>query len=233
MAYNTILTEINERLRAAADPVYREFQCKLMPTVAPERVIGVRMPVIRSLAKEFSTRENIAEYLDALPHGSYDADNLHSAIISRIGDFDASVARLTAFLPYVDNWATCDMLSPRAFRKGDLRLLPLAERYMSSGDTYTVRFGVGMLMSYFLDGDDFRTEYVERVVAVSSEEYYVRMMCAWYFATALAKQYDAVIPYLERGLPDPWVQKKAIRKAVESCRVTPEHKAYLRTLGRG
>lgn len=230
MADNSIVTEINERLRAAADPVYREFQCKLMPTVAPERVLGVRMPVIRSLAKEFSARENISEYLDALPHESYDGDNLHAAIISLIRDFDTAVARLTAFLPYIDNWATCDMLSPRAFRKGDLRLLPLAERYMASGDTYTVRFGIGMLMSYFLDGGDFRTEYAERVAAISSEEYYIRMMCAWYFATALAKQYDATIPYLERGLPDPWVQNKAIRKAIESYRVTPEHKAYLRTL---
>ena len=224
-----ITEEIQERLFAIRDEAYRDFQSKLLPTVPAEAFIGVRTPGLRAYARELARREDVGAFLDDLPHRYFDEKQLHGFVICEMKDFDACVAALERFLPYVDNWATCDQTSPKVFRKHRKELLPHSYEWIASGETYTVRFGVGMLMEHFLDGD-FDPAYPETVAAIRSDEYYVNMMIAWYFATALAKQYDAVLPYLEERRLDPWTHNKTIQKACESFRVPPERKAYLRTL---
>ena len=200
-----------------------------MPTVDPDTVIGVRMPALRKLAKDFAETPEAAEFLKALPHRYYEENNLHGLLISAMRDYDRAVAALDAFLPYVDNWATCDLIRPKVFQKHLPELLEKIQVWLASDHTYTVRFGLEMLMTCYLD-DAFRPEYLELAAGVRSGEYYVNMMIAWYFATALAKQYDAALPYLRERRLDPWTHNKAIQKAIESCRVTGEQKAYLRTL---
>ena len=226
-----ICEEILQRIFALQDLKYRDFQAKLMPTVDKSTIIGVRTPELRKLAREFSKREGVGAFLDALPHTYYDENNLHGFILCEEKDFDRVIARLDAFLPYVDNWATCDLLSPKVFKKHKAELLPHIRRWLASGKVYTIRFGIEMLMSHYLD-EDFVPEYLEWVAAVKSEEYYVNMMIAWYFATALAKQYDATLPYLTQRRLAPWTHNKAIQKAIESYRITDGQKAYLRTLKR-
>ena len=222
-------TSIQSRLFALQDLKYREFQCKLMPTVAPERVIGVRTPELRKLAKELLKESETAEFLNTLPHSYYDENNLHGFLVEQIKDYNTVAAAINAFLPYVDNWATCDLMSPKVLKKHLPELLKEIQRWMASECTYTIRFGIGMLMAHFLD-EDFAPEHLDWVTAIRSEEYYVNMMIAWYFATALAKQWDAVIPYIEQHRLDKWVHNKAIQKAVESYRITDEQKGYIRTL---
>ena len=200
-----------------------------MPTVDPDTVIGVRMPALRKLAKDFAETPEAAEFLKALPHRYYEENNLHGLLISAMRDYDRAVAALDAFFPYVDNWATCDLIRPKVFQKHLPELLEKIQVWLASDHTYTVRFGLEMLMTCYLD-DAFRPEYLELAAGVRSGEYYVNMMIAWYFATALAKQYDAALPYLRERRLDPWTHNKAIQKAIESCRVTGEQKAYLRTL---
>lgn len=222
--------EIRARLFALQDKEYQAFQCRLMPTVAPERVIGARTPALRKLAKELARTPLAAEFCRALPHFYYEENNLHGFLLEGIRDYDAGLAAVEAFLPCVDNWATCDMCSgPKAFAKHRPELLEPVQRWLASGHTYTVRYGIGTLMRYYLD-DAFQPEYLGWVAAVRSEEYYINMMAAWYFATALAKQYAAALPYLEQRRLEPWTHNKAIQKAVESYRITPEQKAYLKTL---
>lgn len=221
--------EILKRLYALQDTNYQIFQSKLIPTVAPEKVIGVRTPALRAYAKELSKREDVGVFLVALPHAYFDEDQLHAFIISLGKNYDETLAAVDTFLPYVDNWATCDQLSPKVFRKHRAELLPEIKRWMASEHIYTIRFGVGMLMQHYLD-EDFDPAYLEDVAALRSGEYYVNMMIAWYFATALAKRYDATLPYLEQRRLDAWTHNKAIQKAIESYRVTEERKAYLRTL---
>lgn len=223
--------EIQARLWALQDIPYRDFQSKLLPTVGRDRFIGVRTPVLRAMAKELARREEIGAFLTALPHRYFDENQLHAFILSLTKEFDVCLAQVNAFLPYVDNWATCDQLSPKVFKKHKAALLPAIDAWLQGGATYTVRFGIKMLMEHFLDGD-FALCYPQRVAAVRSAEYYVNMMIAWYFATALAKQYDAVLPFLEQNALDVWTHNKAIQKAIESFRVPPEHKAYLKTLKR-
>lgn len=222
---------ILQRLFALQDTEYQRFQSKLLPTVEPRRVIGVRTPALRALAKELGGREDTGAFLDALPHEYFEENQLHAFLISALRDYAAAVAAVDAFLPYVDNWATCDQMLPKVFRKHRAALLHAIERWLDAAHPYTVRFGVGMLMQHYLD-EDFRAEYPARVAALRSGEYYVDMMRAWYFATALAKQYDAALPYLEQRRLDPWTHNKAIQKAIESYRVPEEAKAYLRTLRR-
>lgn len=222
-------TGIQFRLFALQDLKYKEFQCKLMPTVAPERVIGVRTPELRKLAKELFKEPETAEFLNMLPHQYYDENNLHGFLVEQIKDYNTVVAAIDAFLPYVDNWATCDLMSPKVFKKHRPELLKEIQRWMAFERTYTIRFGIGMLMAHFLD-EDFAPDHLVWVAGVHSEEYYVNMMIAWYFATALAKQWDAVIPFIEQHRLDKWVHNKAIQKAVESYRITDEQKGYLRTL---
>ncbi len=218
--------EIRARLFALQDVKYRDFQAKLIPGVPKETIIGVRTPELRRFAKEAG--ENL-DFLAELPHRYYDENQLHAFIISAVRDRQECLRLVEEFLPYVDNWATCDQMSLKCFRKDPAELLPHIRRWLASPETYTVRFGIGCLMEFFLD-ENFRPEYPEMVSAVHSDEYYVRMMIAWYFATALAKQYDAVIPYITERRLDPWTHRKTIQKAVESFRITPEQKDYLKSL---
>lgn len=224
-----IRKEIQDTLFSMQDTKYRDFQVKLIPGSDTETMIGVRTPVLRSLAKELAKREDISVFLDDLPHKYFDENQLHAFIISAGKDYDVAIKRVNEFLPYVDNWATCDQMSPKIFKKHKKELLDEIKKWLKSKETYTIRFGIGMLMEHFLD-DDFDPKYPKMVAGVKSEEYYVRMMIAWYFATALAKQYDAVIPYIEEKKLDPWTHNKTIQKSVESYRITPEQKEYLRSL---
>lgn len=220
---------IQEKLFALQDLNYRQFQAKLMPTVDPDQIIGVRMPALRKLAKELKGTAEAEAFLAALPHRYYDENNLHGLLLCARSGYEETVAGLDIFLPHVDNWATCDLLSPRAFRAHPPQLLGQIRRWLDSGDTYTVRFGLEMLMSFYLD-ECFRPEYLNWAAEVKSEEYYVRMMVAWYFATALAKQYDAALPYLTDRRLEQWTHNKTIQKAVESYRITPQQKDALRAL---
>ena len=224
-----ITDEIREELFRLQDSKYREFQIKLIPNVAPDSVIGVRTPALRKYAKELAKREEIGDFLSDVPHRYFDENQLHAFIISQLKDFRRCMEYVRAFLPYVDNWATCDQLSPKVFGKNKGDLLQQIREWIGSGDTYTVRFGIGMLMQYFLD-DDFDPEHPELVAQIRSEEYYVNMMKAWYFATALAKQYEAVLPFIEGRRLDDWTHRKAIQKSVESYRITQEQKQYLKSL---
>ncbi|TGE39253.1 DNA alkylation repair protein [Desulfosporosinus fructosivorans] len=221
--------EIRRRLFELQDLKYKEFSCKLMPTVNPETVIGVRTPELRKLAREFFKRPEGSEFLKILPHGYYEENNLHGFLIETLRDYDAAVASIDEFLPYIDNWATCDLISPKIFKKHLPELYEKIKVWLISGQTYTVRFGIGMLMSFYLD-DAFRPEMLELVAGIRSEEYYVNMMIAWYFATALAKQYETAVPYIQEQRLEKWMHNKAIQKAVESYRIGDEAKAYLRTL---
>lgn len=220
---------VRERLFAMRDLGYRDFHAKLVPNIDKEKIIGVRTPALRKFAREFAKSPLAAEFLAALPHEYYEENNLHGFIIAGIRDFDECAEEISRFLPYVDNWATCDSLSPRVFAENRARLLPLIDEWLRSRDTYAVRFGIEMLMNHFLD-EDFSPECLEKVASVKSGEYYINMAAAWYFATALAKRYEETLPLFEEKRLDAWVHNKAIQKASESFRVTNEHKAYLRTL---
>ena len=203
------------------DKNYADFQAKLIPTVARDTIIGVRTPVLRKLAKEFAKTEDAKVFIKMLPHQCYEENNLHGFIIETFKDFEETVSAVEDFLPIVDNWATCDIVSPKVFKKNPQKLLPYIKTWIKTDKTYTIRFGIETLMSVYLD-DNFLPEYLELVANVRSEEYYVNMMIAWYFATALAKQWDTVIPFLrEKRLPK-WTHNKTIQKAIESYRITEE-----------
>ena len=221
--------EMQRRLFELQDEKYRLFQAKLMPGVDLERIIGVRTPELRKLAKELAKRAEIEEFLQDLPHQYYDENNLHGFIISECKDYEKTVKYVDDILPYVDNWATCDLLSPKVFKKNRKQLAGEILRWLSSGKTYTVRFGIGMIMSHYLE-EDYDSIWLERVAFIRSEEYYINMMIAWFFATALAKQWEDTVKYLEQQRLDTWVHKKTIQKAVESYRITEEQKTYLRSL---
>lgn len=228
---NMICQEIKKRLLELKDVEYKSFNSSLMPTVDPDRVLGVRVPALRNYAKELSRMPDVRSFLDDLPHPFFEEDNLHGFLLEKERDFDQLIVKLDRFLPYVDNWATCDMMSPKVFKRHLDELLPHIRRWMASGHTYTIRFGIKSLMSFYLD-DAFRAEYLEWVAAVKSSEYYVNMMSAWYFATALAKQYEATLPLLEGGRLEVWVHNKTIQKACESYRIKPEQKIFLKSLKR-
>ncbi|MCQ2406231.1 MAG: DNA alkylation repair protein [Oscillospiraceae bacterium] len=222
--------EIRGRLFAFRDEKYAEFQLKLTPGLKEENIIGVRTPALRTLAKEIYKSGDYEAFLSDLPHKYYDEINLHGFIVSGLPDYDEVISRLDALLPYIDNWASCDLISPKkAFGKNRPRLIEDIKRWMSSKEAFTIRFGIEMLMSFFLD-DAFSPRYLEWVSVIRSEEYYVNMMKAWFFATALAKQYEATIPFIENHALDDWSHNKAIQKARESYRITPEQKEYLKTL---
>ena len=224
-----ICDEIRKRLFELQDEKYRDFQVKLIPTADPCSVIGVRTPELRAFSKELVKRDDISEFLEDLPHRYFDENQLHAFILSSMKDHDRCMSGVNAFLPYVDNWATCDQMSPKIFKKNRDDLLKNIKKWIRSKHEYTVRFAVGMLMEHFLD-EDFDPKYPEMVSKVKSDEYYIKMMVAWYFATALAKQYPAVIPYIEDKRLDEWTHNKAIQKSVESYRITPEQKEYLKSL---
>lgn len=216
---------IQERLFALRDETYAAFSAKLIPTVEPDRFIGVRSPQLRSIAK--GLKNNASEFLLALPHRYHEENMLHAYLLCVGSDYATVVEQTELFLPFVDNWAVCDSLAPRAFARHKAELMPRIEKWMSAEHEYTVRFGIGTLMRHYLDAD-FRPEHLRRVAEIYRNEYYIKMMQAWYFATALAKQWDATLPMLDTL--EPWVRAKSIQKALESFRVSPDHKTLLRTL---
>ena len=220
---------VYERLAACGDEQYRDFQSKLVPNIPKETVLGVRTPDMRRIAREIRGTEEADAFLLELPHRYYEENQVHFFLIAMIKDFDRCVQAVENFLPYVDCWPVCDSSSPKVFTKNHEKLLPLIRKWIGSDHVYTVRFGIRMLMNEFL-GDDFKPEYLAWVAGVQGEDYYIRMMVAWYFATALAKQYDESVVYIEKRRLEPWTHKKAIQKAVESFRVTEAHKEYLKML---
>jgi len=227
------IEEINDRiineLFSMQDEKYRDFQAGLIPGVDGSEMIGVRTPDLRKYAKKLVKEKAYEDFIKNLPHRYFEENQLHAFIISELKDYSECIESLNCFLPYVNNWATCDQMSPKIFKKHKKELLKEIKKWIASGETYTVRFGIGMLMEHFLD-DDFDEKYPKMVSSVKSDEYYVMMMIAWYFATALAKQYDSVIGYIEKKKLDKRTHNKTIQKAVESYRITPEQKEYLKTL---
>ena len=224
-----LIEEIRKELKGMQDIKYRDFQAKLIPTREIDHFIGIRTPELRKYAKDLVKRDDISEFLSDLPHRYFDEDQLHAFVISLIKDYALCVEEVQRFLPYVDNWATCDQMSPKIFAKHKSELIGQIKEWIKDDKTYTIRFGVGMLMEHYLD-DDFKPEYLKLAASIRSDGYYVNMMIAWYFATALAKQYDAVIPYIRDRKLSEWTHKKTIQKCVESNRVTDEHKEYLKSL---
>ncbi len=222
---------ITEQLFSLQDIKYREFHSRLMPNIDPERIIGIRIPELRKLAKELVNNGKAEAFIKNLPHYYYEENNLHAFIIEQIRDYDLLIKELDRFLPFVDNWATCDSLRPKAFKNNSDRLITDAFRWMSSSHEYTVRFGIEVMMLYYLDGN-FKKDFPKRIAELESDKYYINMMIAWYFATALAKQWDAVIPFIEKNQLSPWINNKAIQKAAESFRITPEQKKYLKAFKR-
>lgn len=222
-------TDLNSRLMALRDDAYKDFQCKLIPTVSPEVVLGIRIPELRSLALEIWDSQAAADFLAELPHHYYDENNLHSIILSGLSDFDEVSELLEFFLPHVDNWATCDLIRPRVFRGQLERLLPKIRRWLRMEQVYTVRFALEMLMIHGLDSGEI-TGALTLALGVEREEYYIQMMMAWFFATALAKNYDQTIPFLRNHILPVWIHNKTIQKAVESRMISPERKHYLKTL---
>lgn len=225
----SIRTGIQAELISLADNDYRAFQCALMPTVDKNRVIGVRMPKLRQLEKKRHAELDRKEFLEDLPHRYYEEDNLHGILLSNMKDYFQVITELDRFLPCVDNWATCDLIAPVVFRGCPDGLIEKVKLWLQSDHTYTVRFAIGVLMRYYLD-DAFCGEELSLVASVTSEEYYVNMMIAWYFATALAKQYDAAVLVIERQMLPKWVHNKTIQKAIESFRISNDRKCYLRSL---
>lgn len=224
-----ITERIREKLFSMQDLSYREFHSRLMPDVEKDTVIGIRVPVLRKYVKELAKDPEIGGFLEDLPHRYYEENNVHGFLIQQMKEYGQCMEELEKFLPYINNWATCDMTSPKVFKKHKEELLEAVRRWIVSDHVYTVRYGIGMLMQHYLD-EDFREEYPQMVSEIRSEEYYVNMMIAWYFATALAKQYETILPYIEKQKLDVWTHNKTIQKACESYRITPEQKAYLRTL---
>lgn len=213
------------------DEAYKKFNSALIPNIDPDRVIGVRTPALRALAKQLRGSQEARRFMERLPHRYYEENNLHAFLIEQIKDFDECMAETERFLPYVDNWATCDGFNPKVFKTRLPELLVKTGHWIKSDHVYTRRYAMGMLMRYFLD-ERFSPEYPEMVASAESGEYYIRMMQAWYFATALAKQWDAALPYLTENRLEKWVHNKTIQKAVESFRITAEQKQYLKTLKR-
>ena len=229
MTPKEVIQKVQQDLFTMQDLKYRDFQAKLMPTVDKDSVIGVRVPMLRAYAKKFGKTEEAKQFLEILPHQYYEENNLHGLLIDQMKDYELCIEELIRFLPYINNWATCDILSVKAV-KGDLdSYIKNIYQWLESDYTYTIRFGINMLMRYYLE-EEFKIEYPEKVAAIRSEEYYVNMVRAWYFATALAKKYAQVLPFLEEQKMDVWTHNKTIQKAIESYRITPEQKIYLKTL---
>lgn len=220
---------VRNRLFEMQDLNYKAFHSKLMPTVDSDLVIGVRTPELRKFAKDFSKTEMAEDFLATLPHKFYEENNLHAFMISQMKDFNSVVEKLNEFLPFVDNWATCDMMRPAVFKNHKAELLTEIEKWLKSDKPYTVRFGIEMLMVHYLE-DAFDVSYPQKVAEIKSDEYYVKMMIAWYFATALAYRYDEVLPFIENSVLEPWIHNKTIQKVVESYRIADEKKKYLKTI---
>lgn len=225
------MTKLQKELFALQDPSYKAFHQKLMPETDPDTIIGIRTPVLRKFARSFAKTDAASAFLQALPHRYYEENNLHAFVLETEKDFERALSETERFLPYIDNWATCDCFCPKVFAKNAERLLPKITCWICSDHTYTVRYAIGLLMRFFLD-ENFDVRYLDAVAAVRSEAYYVNMMRAWFFATALAKQYDATLPYLTGERLDAWTHNKTIQKAIESNRIDSDQKAFFRTLRR-
>lgn len=224
------MQQITQELMNLADPQYQQFQSKLMPEIPPERVLGVRTPILRKYAKEIFKREDVEAFLNTLPHQYYDENNLHAELLKlKYKDLDTFLEKLEIFLPYIDNWGTCDMISPKVFKKNPDRIYEKVKQWIKSDKTYTVRFAVVTLLQFYLD-DLFQEEMLSLVADVQRDEYYIKMAVAWYFSIALVKQYDTTILYFTTPTLEKWTHNKALQKAVESRRITDEQKAYLKTL---
>ena len=221
------MTDLQKRLFKMQDLKYRDFHSKLMPNVPYDAVIGVRVPELRKFSKEFAKTEESRAFIKQLPHKYYEENNVHAFVLEQIRDYDTAIMETEKFLPYIDNWATCDMFLPKAFKRNTDKLILKINEWIKSDDTYTVRYAIGLLLKLYLD-EGFRAEYLQTVAAVRSDEYYVNMMIAWYFATALAKQYDVTISYIIEKRLDTWTHNKAIQKAIESNRISKETKEYLK-----
>ena len=218
-----------DRLMKEKDDRYREFQVKLVPNISPETIVGIRTPQLRTIAKEIYESKNRDEFLKDLPHKYYEENLIHFFVLSMFKDFEQCVQAVEVFLPFVDCWPVSDQATPKSFRKNHQKLLPYIRKWIASDHIYTARFGLRMLMNEYL-GEDFREEYLELAASKRGEDYYLKMMIAWFFATALAKRYDETITYFEDRRLDEWVHRKAIQKATESFRVTDAHKEYLKSL---
>ena len=229
MNQEEIIHDVQKRLFEMQDAEYRDFHAKLVPTMEKTKFIGIRTPMLRKFAKKFGKTEESEIFLQVLPHQYYEENNLQGLLIEQIRDYDKCLEELERFLPFIDNWATCDLLALHMMKKHRDVFIREVFRWIESDQPYTIRFGISMLMRHYLD-EEFKTEYPEKVAAIRSEEYYVNMMRAWYFATALAKQYEKVLPFLEKRQMDVWTHNKTIQKAIESYRITSEQKEYLRTL---
>ncbi len=221
--------ELTDKLLKIKDNKYKEFQLKLVPNINKDSILGIRTPEMRKIAKEVYKSEDKNKFLDSLPHKYYEENLIHFFVISLIKDFDECIKRVEEFLPYVDCWPVSDQATPKSFKKNHKKLLPYIKKWIKSKHVYTARFGIRMLMNEYL-GDDFKEEYLKLIASIKTNDYYLKMMIAWYFATALAKRYNETIPYLENNSLDEWVHKKTIQKAIESYRVSEEHKKYLSTL---
>ena len=220
------MDSIKEKLFKLQDKKYQELQSKIIPNIDSSTIIGVRTPEIKKLAKEV-VKGDYKPFLEELPHKYYDENQLHAFIISEIKNYDECIKYINAFLPYINNWATCDTLIPKVFKKNPDKLIIEVKKWIKSKDTYTIRYGIGTLMRFYLN-DKFKEDYLELVSKIKSNEYYVNMMIAWFFATSLAKQYDKTIKYIENNKLDTWVHNKTIQKAIESYRITDKQKDYLR-----
>lgn len=223
------MTDIRKKLLSMQDIEYKKFHEKLMPTVPSDTVIGIKVPVLRALSKEYFNTAESKIFLSALPHLYYEENNLHAFLIERIKNFDECIKEVEKFLPFVNNWATCDSLRPKCFKKNTEKLLPCIEKWLCSSHTYTVRFGIECLMLYFLD-EKFEMRFPEQISKIKSDEYYVNMMIAWYFQAALSKRYDELLPFLTEHKLPVWIHNKTIQKCIESYRFTKEQKEYLKTL---
>ena len=225
-----MINKIKNDLLLMQDKTYKDFHSKLMPTINPDSIIGIRVPVLRDYAKKLfkeNSIESLNPFLKNLPHEFYEENNIHAFIIEKINNFDECIFYLEKFLPYIDNWATCDMLNPKIFKTNYEKLLEKIYQWINSDSVYTVRFAIGMLMRYFLD-EKFETKYLDLVASINSEEYYINMMRAWFFATALAKQYEQTFPYIKNYSLDKWTHNKTIQKAKESFRISKEQKEELK-----
>lgn len=226
------MEKITKELWELRDESYFNFHKKLIPNIEEEQIIGVRTPALRSYAKKVAKYPEVYEFLQELPHTYYEENNLHGALLGLLyKDVDTYLTELEKFLPYVDNWATCDMMGPKVFKKNLPLVYDYVKKWIASDDTYTVRFGIVTLLFYFLD-EAFESEMLDLVAGIRSEEYYIKMAIAWYFSMALVKQYDVTIPYLQKQILPVWEHNKTIQKAVESYRIETATKQYLRTLKR-
>jgi len=222
------MTDVQKTLLEQQDPKFRRFQAAIIPTVPVENIIGVRSPVLRKIAKQMTWGER-TEFILEVPHQYFDENLLHALILSEMKDFKMCVDAVNHFLPFVDNWAVCDQLRPKPFKSNQSKLLSHVIGWLTSENEFTVRFGIEMLMLHYL-GEEFRPEYLRWVASIHSDKYYVKMAVAWYFATALAEQPEAALPFIEQSKLVPWVHNKTIQKAVESYRISDEQKEFLRKL---